>query len=109
MLSQLSSNDRLRLMKFVCSFAWADLEIQPEERAFIARLIRGLDLERGEEIQIHRWLDLPPAPEGLDPTTIPVEHRRFFVEAVEGVIASDGHISPEERESLAVFKKLLSD
>jgi uncharacterized tellurite resistance protein B-like protein len=107
MFSQLSSKDRLRLMKFVCSFAWADLEVRPEERAFIAQLIRGLELGRDEEIQVHGWLDLPPALDGLDPTTIPVDHRRFFLEAIEGVIHSDGQLATEELESLEIFRQLL--
>ena len=107
MLSQLSSADRLRLMKFVCSFAWADLEVRPEERAFIARLISGLELDRDEEIQVHSWLDVPPALEGLDPTTIPVEHRRFFLEAIEGVIAADGRLTAEETENLELFRQLI--
>lgn len=107
MLSQLSSGDRLRLMKFVCSFAWADLEVSPEERAFIARLIRGLELDRDEEIRVHGWLDVPPELEGIDPTTIPSEHRRFFLEAIEGVIASDGRVAAEERENLEIFRQLV--
>jgi uncharacterized tellurite resistance protein B-like protein len=108
MLSQLSSTHRLRLMKFVCSFAWADLEIRPEERAFIAQLIRGLELGREEEIQVHGWLDVPPGLEGLDPTTIPADHRRFFLEAIEGVIQSDGQLAEEEMENLDLFRQLLS-
>ena len=48
MLSDLSSQDRLRLMKFVCSFAWADLEIRPEERVFVAQMVRRLELEEPE-------------------------------------------------------------
>ncbi|MCC6527150.1 MAG: TerB family tellurite resistance protein, partial [Polyangiaceae bacterium] len=35
MLSKLSKTDRMRLMRFVCSFAWADLEVQNEERAYV--------------------------------------------------------------------------
>lgn len=107
MLDQLSTNDRLRLMRFVCSFAWADFEITPEERAFVARLIRGLDLGRDEEIQVHRWLDEPPEIDDLDPTTIPHAHRRLFLEAVEGLVASDGRVVVEESESLELFRQLL--
>lgn len=94
-------------MRFVCSFAWADLEIQPEERAFISRLIRGLDLDPTEELQVHRWLDVPPGLEGLDPATIPSAHRQLFLEAVEGVIAADGSIAEEEADHIAVFRQLL--
>ena len=52
MLDRLSSAERLRLMKFVCSFAWADLEVRPEERRFVARLIDRLGLTPAEEIRV---------------------------------------------------------
>ncbi len=107
MLTQLSTTDRLRLMKFVCSFAWADLEVRPEERVFIARLIRRLELSAEEEVQVHGWLDVPPAPDSVDPTLIPSEHRRVFLDAIEGVIGSDGETSPEELDNLELFRQLL--
>ena len=94
-------------MKFVCSFAWADLEIRPEERSFVARLISRLDLDPSEALQVAAWLDLPPEPEGVDPTRVPLEHRELFLESVEGVIHADGEISPEERENLTLFRHLL--
>ena len=81
MLSQLSQDDRLKLMKFVCSFAWADFEVRPEERAFISRLIRGLELDREEELAVHRWLDVPPSIEEIDPASVPHAHRRLFLDA----------------------------
>lgn len=109
MLDQLDRRDRLRLVQFVCSFAWADLEIQPEERVFIARLIRRLELGDEEDLQVQQWLDRPPSLDDLDPTSIPAAHRRFFVEAIEGLIGADGDVADEERESFDIFKQLLSD
>ena len=109
MLEQLDRHDRLRLVEFVCSFAWADLEIRPEERVFISRLIRRLDLGEEDDLQVQRWLELPPRIDDLDPTSIPPDHRRLFVEAIEGLIAADGEISDEERDSFEVFKQLLDD
>jgi hypothetical protein len=109
MLDQLDRRDRLRLVQFVCSFAWADFEIQPEERVFIARLIRRLDLSDEEDEQVRKWLDRPPSLDDLDPTSIPAAHRRLFVEAIEGLIGADGAIGDEERESFDVFKQLLTD
>jgi tellurite resistance protein len=97
----------MRLMQFVCSFAWADLEIRPEERSFVARLISRLDLDRSEARQVAAWMELPPEPEGIDPTLVPLEHRKLFLESVEGVIHADGEISPEERENLTLFRHLL--
>ena len=57
MLGQLDRAERLRLMKFVCSFAWADLEIRPEERAFVARLVRRLELDPDERRRVESWLE----------------------------------------------------
>ena len=107
MLNQLSPDDRLKLMKFVCSFAWADFEVRPEERAFISRLIHGLELDREEELAVHRWLDVPPSIEEIDPTTVPHAHRRLFLDAVEGVIHADGQLSDEEAESFELFRQLV--
>ena len=109
MLDQLDRRDRLRLVEFVCSFAWADLEIKPEERVFISRLIRSLDLDEEEDLKVQQWLDRPPRIDDLDPTSIPQAHRRVFVEAIEGLISADGEISDEERDSFEIFKQLLAD
>ena len=56
---------------------------------------------------MREWLASPPGPESVDPTSVPQAHRRLFLDAVEGVIASDGEISPEERENLQIFRALL--
>jgi hypothetical protein len=109
MLDQLDQRERLRLVQFVCSFAWADFEIQPEERVFISRLIRLLELGEDEDLQVQQWLDRPPGLDDLDPTSIPAAHRRFFVEAIEGLISADGEIAEEERESFEIFKQLLAE
>jgi len=106
-LRQLSETDRMRLMKFVCSFAWADLKVRDEERQFIGRLVRGLRLEASEIVQVEVWLEVPPEVDDLDPMAIPEVHRRLFLEAIEGVISADGEISAEERDSLAVFRALI--
>jgi len=108
MLDQLGRDERLRLMKFVCSFAWADLRIHPEEREFVRRMVRRLGLDAEERKRVNRWLRVPPDPESVDPTAVPLEHRKIFLQAVEGVIAADGEIAPEERENLTLFKDLLS-
>ncbi len=106
MLRQLDREERLRLMKFVCSFAWADLEIQDEERTFVNKMIERLELEDDRE-QVLRWLKHPPAPEEVDPTRVPAAHRALFVSAVEQLIAADDHIDEAEAENLELFKALL--
>ncbi|MBW2400839.1 MAG: TerB family tellurite resistance protein, partial [Deltaproteobacteria bacterium] len=49
----------------------------------------------------------PPDIESIDPTLVPPEHRRIFLEEIEGVIESDGEIAPEERENFRIFEALI--
>ena len=107
MLERLDRRERMRLMKFVCSFAWADLEIRPEEREFIHTMVARLALDDDEGEKVQAWLDVPPAPESVDPTLVPSAHRRVFIEAIEGIIASDGEIAPEEIENFRLFHDLV--
>lgn len=95
------------LMRFVCSFAWADLEVRPEERALAAQLIERLELDADEKKQVHQWLESPPEAAAIDPTDIPGEHRLKFLRAVESMVTVDGEVSPEERESLVIFAQLI--
>ncbi|MCH2170859.1 TerB family tellurite resistance protein [Myxococcota bacterium] len=107
MLNEMDRTERLKLMKFVCSFAWADLQVRTAERAFVAQLIRRLNLDDDDKKQVREWLEVPPAPETVDPTQIPVEHRVAFLDEIEGVVISDGEIAPEERENLELLRELL--
>lgn len=107
MMQDLDRPERMRLMKFVCSFAWADLEIHPGEREFIARMVNHIDLDPEERAQVNRWLEVPPHPQEVDPTAIPTEHRETFVKSIIGIIESDGVISEEEKDNLALFENLL--
>jgi hypothetical protein len=106
MAANLPREDRLRLMKFVCSFAWADLEVQDEERAFVARMIDHLGLQDDRKL-IEGWLRHPPRPEEVDPTDVPHEHRELFLDAVRRLVAADDRIDPKEAETLALFEQLL--
>lgn len=94
-------------MKFVCSFAWADLEVQDAERAFIKRLVKELKLTGSEKKAVDGWLEVPPKAEEVDPAQVPREHRQLFVDTAQALIASDGVIVENERESLALLKQLL--
>ena len=106
-LTGLDHSQRLRLLQFVCSFAWADLEVHPREREFVLRLVQRLELAPEEAKQVQEWLVLPPPLETVDPMQIPAAHRKLFLAAIDGVIAADGAIAPEERESLRLLEQLL--
>lgn len=107
-LSDLSQEDRLRLVKFVCSFAWADLEIADTERRFVQKLMGRLKLAPDERRLVNEWLEVPPHPEELDPAEIPREHRALFLSVAREMIAADGEVSDEESESFKLFEQLLA-
>jgi hypothetical protein len=107
MLSNLNRTDRLRLMKFVCSFAWSDLEVQDEERDFVKKMMRRMKLDDDDRKAVEGWLEVPPPPEEVDPSKVPVEHREIFLETIRGLIAADKFVDPEERENLSLFEQLL--
>jgi uncharacterized membrane protein YebE (DUF533 family) len=106
-MDELDRPDQLRLLKFVCSFAWADLEIHPEERSFVEHLVGRIGLDDEERAEVEGWLQTPPRPESIDPTAIPSNQRKLFLTTIEALIRSDGEISPEERENFDLFKDLL--
>jgi uncharacterized tellurite resistance protein B-like protein len=108
MLSDLDKQDRLRLMKFVCSLAWADLKIADQERSFIHKLVKRLKLDASDQKQIEAWLELPPRAEEVDPNEIPREHRKLFLDLTREVTAADGDVSEEERETLGLLETMLS-
>jgi uncharacterized tellurite resistance protein B-like protein len=109
MLEKLDPEDRLRLMKFICSFAWADLEVHDEERNFVVKMSAKLGLSRDEIKQVKEWLQVPPPPEEVDPTEIPRAHRQLFLDAARAMVIADGKVDPEEAENLALFEMLVED
>jgi len=106
-LYDLDSADRLRLMRFVCSFAWADLEVQDAEQSFVRKMVEQLQLSDDETAQVEQWLKRPPPPESVDPTDIPSEHRQIFLNAALQLVGADGVIDEHEMETLSLFEKLL--
>ena len=98
----------MRLMRFVCSFAWADLEVQPEEREFIGRLINAFQLEPAEAGRVMEWLEVPPPADEVDPQDVPPQHRQLFLDAARAVAARDGVLDREESENLQLLEQLLT-
>ncbi len=106
MLEDLKHEERLKLLEFVCSFVWVDLEVRPEERAFVMRMVERLGLQE-DHAQIERWLSRPPPPEEVDPTRIPLAHRELFLEAAKDTFKADEHFDEAEQEYLELLEQLL--
>ena len=109
MFEQLSRDDRMLLLRFVCAFAWTDLEIRTGERKFVQRLIERMQLSDDDRAEVQGYLHVAPAPETTNPKLVPREHRRIFVEAVRGLIYADGEVDAEERQRFELLQKALSD
>jgi uncharacterized tellurite resistance protein B-like protein len=108
MLKNLSREDRLRVMRFVCSFAWADLEIKSKERTLVRKMIKELHLEPDEVKLVEGWLEVPPRAEEVDPASIPKAHRQLVLDAARRMIKADGTIDAEEAESFELLEMLLA-
>ena len=106
-LLELNSQERLQLLRFVCSFAWIDLKITPEERDLVAQMIARLELDPDEMNQVAGWLKAPPSPDSVDPQDVPHEHRVRFLRAMESMVAVDGEVTDDERETVIVFAQLI--
>jgi uncharacterized tellurite resistance protein B-like protein len=107
-MDEFSHADRLRLVKFLCSFAWADLEVRNEERVFVSRVVQHLQLDDEDQAKVQGWLSIPPSPESVDPMLVPKAHRKVFLDSIEGVIVSDGVIAAKEQENFNLLKTLLA-
>ena len=107
MFTDLDRTERMRLVRFVCSFAWADLEVSIEERAFIHDLINRLELDDSERRLVDGWIVAPPAPEEVDPADIPQAHRKLFLDTVLALSAADGELAAAETESFNLLSQLV--
>lgn len=108
MLSSLAREERLRLMKFLCSIAWADLEVQSEERTFVRRMVTRLGLDASEAAQVDAWLQVPPRIDDVDPADIPLEHRKLFLDTIRELVLADGSVDEQEQASMSLLEDLLA-
>jgi uncharacterized tellurite resistance protein B-like protein len=107
MFEALARDERLLLLRFVCAFAWTDLEVQETERAFVHRLMDRLKLDAEDRAEVEAWLHVAPAPGSIDPQAVPAAHRRTFVEAIRAMMYVDGEVDAEEREQFERLKSAL--
>ena len=108
MFEEMSRDERMLLLRFVCAFAWTDLTIHDGERKFVERLIERLQLSGEDRTEALAYLHVAPSPEATNPKLVPQEHRRVFVEAVRALIYADGEVDAEERDRFEKLKTALS-
>ena len=109
MFEQLSREDRMLLLRFVCAFAWTDLQVQSGERKFVERLMDRMQLSTDDRREVEGYLHVAPTPESTNPKLVPREHRRIFIDALRALIYADGSVDDEERERFDRLQAALSD
>lgn len=108
MFEQLSRDDRMLLLRFVCAFAWTDLEIHDGERRFVERLIERMQLSEDDRAEALAYLHVAPSPHATNPTLVPTEHRRVFLDSVRALIYADGEVDAEERDRFERLREALA-
>src|SRR5512143_920438 len=107
MTKRLGHDDRIRLMKFLCSFAWADLRVHEKEKIFIRKMVKKLSLDEAEARAVEGWLKVPPPADEVDPQDIPPEHKKIFLESARAIVLADGEVDPNEKINLSLLEELL--
>jgi hypothetical protein len=105
-LENLSSEERRQLLRFVCSFAWADLKVVDSERELLRNLVGRMGLPEAEAAEVDTMLNHPPDPATIDPTDVPKAHRQLFLDEVTRMVMADGIIADGEAVNLALFQAL---
>ena len=106
-IMELSPSERMNLMKFVCSFAWTDLNVSHAERDLVMRISGSLHLTDSEAKQVAGWLEVPPPIDEVDPTSVPPAHRQLFLTTLGMIVKADGKVVGAEHESMELFRDLI--
>ena len=105
--NDLNHTEKLDLVRFVCTFAWADLDIAEPERKFVCELVERLGLPDEAVEQAISWLDFPPNEDEVDPNMVPDAHRKLFLDVALEMVGADGVADVMEIENYALFKLLM--
>lgn len=96
---------REKLVQLACVAAWSDFDVAKEEREVVLALAAELAMGPKAIERVRGWLDGPPP--YLDPQSIPVEHRKTFIDTLRSVIKADGRLDPAECETLGLIEELV--
>ncbi len=108
-LDGLTDKERVDLMRFLCSFAWADGEVQAEERTVLERVLGSLGLSAEARAEATAWLLAPPPMDGFDFRAIAADKRALFIDQAFEVAAADGGLAPDELRHLQMFMRFTKD
>jgi hypothetical protein len=102
----LSKHDKRKILGLAASAVWADLEVDPRERAFLLDLAYELEIEDALG-EIDALARRPPLPEDVDPTVFAPAVADAARQAVLRAIAADGRVDPHEMAYFELLDELL--
>ena len=106
-LQSLTLQEKLDLLAFASAFAWADLEIQHQERRIYMAIVDEMGLVDNEREIALSLLSSPPRAEQIDPMNIPVEHRTLFLSTAHNIILADNELKATETSMLDLLRSIL--
>ena len=105
-MTDLTMKDRRILVQVACVAAWSDADLAKEEREFVLKLAKSLELGDSDIEKVAKWLRYGPP--DLDHNAIPRQHKGTYLSVVRAVIAADGRIDSEESEVMSLLEELLA-
>ena len=96
--------EKMKLLRFAATFVWADLELAPNEEAFMLALAKELSLDA---FAARSLLSRPPRPDDVDPTRIDRALAVRVREVALRAIAADGKVDEREMELWDLLDELL--
>lgn len=79
---QLSADERVELLRFLCWFAYADLSLDPREYDLIDSFAGTMRLNGEQREQVQGWLEDPPDLSLEDVKNVPAEKRELYLDAL---------------------------
>lgn len=89
------------------AIAWADREIQEEEKELLPRLLDELGLSGTTRERLERHFSEPVDFDDVPWRTIPAQGRAFVYRAAVQIARADGVVDPRERHAIARLAGLL--
>ena len=110
------TSNALALLKVLATAAWADSTFSQSEMNYIKELARRFSLEDEEWFALQPYLEDPPMEDETEAVVKDLlsrigspSERKAVVNHIEGVIAADDRISPEETALLRRYEEILNE
>ena len=108
MKENFTSEEKMQIMRFICTFAWADLKVVPSEKLMIERFCNTLQLDENQRKEVNSWTKRPIHPEDIDPFSIPDHLKKYILSAAKAISIVDGDFDEKEAELLELLQNLLT-